>query len=306
MTVTTLQHHDFRWIAVDKFDDETVDFLRANFRFHHLDLEDVKAAVENPKIETYKHYFFLVLHFPESNSESGKLHSNELDIFVKRNTIVTIPNHETPYLAAQMARLQRNLRVREEWFKYGTSFFCYKLLKGLYQESLQPPINRIAATLRDVDESFGGKDSRKVLLQLTGVRRIVLDLKRIIEPQRFVIHELAGAKMSFMPQEMSLYFDDVRDLLDRFWALIDNYKDIVSSLLQTNESLISLRTSEIIKVLAVISAAFLPLTLLTGTYGMNITHLPFADNPAALWFFLAFMVGFFALVVAVLRKIRWL
>lgn len=306
MSVTIVRHKGYRWVAFDGVDEESIDYLRKNFKFHALDLEDVKGESEHPKLDVYKYYLLLITHFPTADSATKRVHFNELDIFIEHNTFVTIPNRESPYIKNIVRKLQKNVKLREEWFAHGPSFLCYKLLKGLYYDSFKPIRNTIASDLRDLEEQSLGRDTKEVLLGLTKVRRDVLDLKRILNPQRFIIQELTKLKASFLPQDMTLYFDDLRDLLDRNWSFVEHYESIIKSLSETNESLISLRTSDIVKVLTVISVSFLPLTLLTGIYGMNLIHLPFADHPTTVWFMFAFIVGFLGLIFGVLRKIKWL
>ena len=224
MLHTTLAHNGHRWIAIDKVDEEAINFLRRDFRFHNLDLEDVRGESQHPKLDIYKHYFFLIIQFPEIDPASKRIRANELDIFVEKNNIVTVPNREVPYLPALLARLQKNPNLREEWFRHGTDFFCYRLLKGLFIESCKPFFDTYAIRLNEIDRQLLGPEAKRTLLELINIRRDVLDLKRIIDPQRYMTQELSKIKTDFVTEEMGPYFDDLRDLLDRYWSLINNYK----------------------------------------------------------------------------------
>lgn len=306
MAINTIAHGGYRWVAIDKVDEEAIEFLRTNFRFHNLDLEDVRGAVQHSKLDVYKHYFFLVAHFPEGTNSGMRLRANEIDIFVERKTIVTIPNREVPYLQNLITRLERNPKARGDFFKNGTAFLCYRILKGIYTFSFNPLLDHIALQVHDMEERLNAPNSKRFLLDLTAIRRDILDLRRMVEPQRFVMRDLAALNTDFADHEMAPYFDDLRDLLDRIWSLTDSYREVVASLAATKDSLISNRTTEIIRVLTVISVSFLPLTLLTGIYGMNLSNLPLADHPTTVWFLFAFIAGFLVLILAILKKIRWL
>ncbi len=306
MSVSIVEFQKYRWVTFSKADEEAINYLRDNFRFHSLDFEDVKGESDHPKLDVYKHYFFLIAHFPVRVEDGRRVHSNELDVFIEENTIVTIPNERSPYLESLFQRLERNPKLREEWFTLGPSFFCYKLLKSLYYESFKPLRNHISAELRELDQEVFTGDDFEVVADLARVRRDVLDIKRILGPQRYVVRDLVALHAPFVSKDMSLYFDDLRDLLDRIWSFVENYESIVTSLADTNESLISLHTNRVLKVVAIISVAFLPMTLITGIYGMNLAALPFADHPGTVWGVFALIVVFMAGVFAVLKKIKWL
>jgi magnesium transporter len=305
MGATILKHKGFEWVAFDQADEETMQKLKRDFKFHALDLEDVRGKSEYPKLDVYKHYYFLITHFP-TLEDSKRIKSNELDIFVEKDTVITITKKPSPYLQNLMMRLQKNAKLRDGWIGQGPSFFSYRILKELYYDSFKPVRLNVAAGLEELDKKMHDRDARKVLLDLSKVRRDVLDMKRILDPQRFVVRELSTLKVLFLAKDMALYFDDLRDLLDRLWSFVESYDGIVKSLADTHESLMSLRTNNVLKVLAIISVAFLPMTLITGIYGMNLSSLPFVNHPTTVWVIFAIIGVFLAIVFGVLKKKRWL
>ena len=109
----------------------------------------------------------------------------------------------------------------------------------------------------------------------------------------------------FLPEELELYFDDIVDAAERIWDLLDNYKEVVDGLEDTNESVISHRQNDVLRVLTVVSVVLLPLTLITGIFGMNV-HFPGFDTAAAFWAIVGFMVATGIGLVAFFRFKRWL
>ena len=111
----------------------------------------------------------------------------------------------------------------------------------------------------------------------------------MLDPQRFTINALVHLRLDYIPEEMSNYFDNIHDYIEKMWVEIENCKDSVDGLHLTNESLISQRTNQTIKILTAISVGLMPLTLLSGIYGMNLIYLPYADKPLVVFGFFVFV-----------------
>ena len=109
----------------------------------------------------------------------------------------------------------------------------------------------------------------------------------------------------FLPEELELYFDDIVDASERIWDLLDNYKEVVEGLEDTNESVISHRQNNVLRILTVVSVTLLPLTLISGIFGMNV-HFPGFDTAAAFWAIIGAMVGIAVALVGFFRYKRWL
>jgi magnesium transporter len=109
----------------------------------------------------------------------------------------------------------------------------------------------------------------------------------------------------FLPEELDLYFDDIVDAAERVWDILDNYKEVVEALEDTNESVISHRQNDVLRILTVFSVVLLPLTLITGFFGMNV-HFPGFDTAWAFWVIFAGMIATLAGLLAFFRIKRWL
>jgi len=306
--IRSLTHQGTTWVYVDRNDEEAVAYLATNFRFHHLDLEDVKGAALHPKLDVYKHYFFLVTLFPQTNG-GVKVFGNELDMFVESNTVLTVTNQPSPFLDKLFERVSHSFKGKEELLSKGAGYLTYKILHNLYADANAPIFDKIGHTLTELEDKIFVRREQKisnVIFQLAILRRNVLELKRIIEPQKLVLQQLVNMKVIFLDKEIADYFDDILDLVNRYSVLLTNYKDIISGFYETHDSLAAHRTTAIIKMLTAISVSFLPLTLIAGLYGMNVINLPLANRSwfaAALFSFVGiFLLGLFI----ILRKKKWL
>lgn len=304
MAIKVLTHNQLSWINIDEVNEESLQYLRTNYSFHALDLEDVTAETHTPKLDVYKNYLFLVLQFPTFSE--GRVVPFEIDIFVGRDYIVTVEQKRLKSLRDMFYRCMQNPKVKKKWMEQGVGYLLYSILEKMF-ENVQPILNILEHTLGELEESIyqeeGGKE---VVRNLAHIRRDVLSFRRIVDPQRFIISNLGNSNREFIPENMTIYFDNVNDSIAKLWSIVTTYKDSIDSLHETHESLISFRRNETIKVLTVISVAIMPLTLLSGIYGMNIDRLPFAHSPAHVWAFYGILLAIIFISIVIWRKKGWL
>jgi magnesium transporter len=140
---------------------------------------------------------------------------------------------------------------------------------------------------------------------ISNVKQEIISYRKIIKPQRSTLRLLERRVERFLPEELELYFDDIVDASERIWDLLDNYKEVVEALEDTNESVIAHRQNDVLRILTVFSVVLLPLTLITGFFGMNV-RFPGFDTAWAFWTIFVGMVGTLAGLLAFFRLKRWL
>ena len=151
---------------------------------------------------------------------------------------------------------------------------------------------------------FEGR-AEDVVRDLSNVKQEIISYRKIIKPERSTLRVLDGRVQRYLPEELDLYFDDIVDAAERIWDLLDNYKEVVEGLEQTNESVISHRQNDVLRILTVFSVVLLPLTLISGIFGMNVDF-PGFGTAAAFWVIVGVMIGLAAGLVGFFRYKRWL
>jgi magnesium transporter len=144
-----------------------------------------------------------------------------------------------------------------------------------------------------------------VVRDISNVKQEIISYRKIIKPERSTLRLLERDVERFLPENLELYFDDLVDASERIWDLLDNYKEVVDGLEDTNESVISHRLNNVLRVLTVVSVIFLPLTLITGLFGMN-ARFPGFQTAWAFWTVCAVMVVLAVGLVVFFRRKRWL
>lgn len=302
MAIKTIKQGKLRWINIDHINKEALDFLEENFKFHHLDIEDIQSESQTPKIDTYKDYLFLVLHFPHWNNTTKTVVPVELDIFIGPDYVITIQHSKVKEMKNFFYKCMKHKNTKKEWMNDGSGFLLYKIIESLFHNS-RTIMNNIGKQISDLEaDIFAGEQDTEVIKELAIHRRSVLGFRRIIDPERYLVANLSHMRKPFLDESMSLYYDNVVDYLNKLWAISDTYRDSINGLHVTVESLINQRTNKVIGALTVISVALLPLTLLSGIYGMNIVGLPFAQEPQYVWFMFLGLSVIILFLIAMMKK----
>jgi len=306
MSIKIIEAPTLRWININQVDKETIRYLKEHFSFHHLDLEDIQGESQTPKIDVYQNYLFLILQFPHWQSGTETIISQEIEIFIGEGFLITIQRSQSKEIKNFFYRCMKNHNVKKDWMNNNSGYLLYRIIEALFSTG-QPIINQLAKKISQVEEEiFQDQPDTGVIHELALLRRNILNFRRLLDPDRFLIGTLAHTRKPFLSEETSLYFDNVNDFLAKLWAIIDSYKETVQGLHITVESLINRRINKIISTLTVISVSLLPFTVLSSIYGMNIIGLPFTERPALVWAMFGVMTTIVIGIIYTLKKRRWL
>jgi magnesium transporter len=302
-----LRQDGLTWIHLETPTGDEVQELAARFGWHPLDVEDVLSRRERPKVDAYTEaegagYLFAVLHFPVYDATVGRLNAGELDVFVGPDYLVTLPNVELRPVARLFQRCTDNEELRHNLFSRGSGRLLYEILDDLYDYCF-PILDKIALKLRQIDEEIDDTSPRakERVRDIHKVKQEIISYRKIVRPQRPTLRQLERGVERFLPEELELYFDDIVDASERIWDLLDNYKEVVEALEDTNESLISHQQNDILYVLTIFSVVMLPLTFITGFFGMNV-HFPGFDSSGGFW---GTVVAMILILIGMLGFFRW-
>jgi len=292
------------WIHLDAPTLREVQLLADRFGWHPLDLEDVLSRRQRPKVDEYPDYLFGILHFPVYDKSIQRLNAAELDFFLGNGYLVTLPKVELLPVARLFARCQDDEELRDQLFSKGSGYLLYHILDDLF-DYCGPILDKIGHKLDSVEDDMFEVRAEEVVRDLSNVKQEIISYRKIIKPERSTLRVLERQVERFLPEDLELYFDDIVDASERIWDVLDNYKEVVEGLEQTNESVISHRQNDVLRVLTVVTVILLPLTLITGIFGMNV-HFPGFETAAAFWVLAGFMLGLAIGLTAFFRLKRWL
>src|SRR3954469_5802340 len=293
-----------RWINIERPRSADQAWLEEHFDFHPLDYEDVLSRNQRPKVDEYDDYLFIVLHFPRYDKIVGRLNAAEVDIFVGPDYLITIPNEPLQPLEYLFERCRTNEELRESLFSKGAGYLLYKIVDDCVDASF-PMLRKMGNKLERIEEEVFEGSSQEVVRDISNVKQEIINFRKIIRPQRAVFGDLERNKARYIADDLDIYFDDIVDASERVWQLLEGYKETVEALEMTNESVITHRLNDVLRVLTAFSVILLPLTLIASIWGMNV-HVPGEQENAPFWIIIAAMIVILCGMLAFFRRRGWL
>lgn len=303
MSMETITESKITWINITNPDQDDIAHLRRYYPFHPLDLEDCLSNIERPKVDEYEDYLFVVMHFPVYDPNEQISRIAEADFFIGSNYLITLHHGELKPLTQLFDECRKDERARSKHMSRGAGKLLYGILDRSIDYVMRILLN-VGKRINEIENNIFTQDMHKIVQEISVVRRDVIALRRIIKPQISVVSNLERKDRPFIREDMDVYFGDIVDGFSRAWDELEDHREVIEGLSATSESITSYRINETMRTLTLISVVLMPLSLLSGIYGMNI-KLPFMHHPNAFWGILLVMSIIVVALVLLFRSRRW-
>lgn len=302
--IETVKLGTLRWNHINHPTEEDFDFLQSKFHVHPLDIEDCKSKVnQRPKVDSYDDYRFLILHFPIFDTLGKFLRTKEVKIFWWEEQIVTIGSSN--WVVGKMFQEAQDQETREEKFEVGTSdALLYLIIEAVAKESY-PIVRRIGDDIDRTNRELFEKKAEKVIERISIARKNIILLNTVIKPQLRIFVRFENAEIESFADNMEDYWGNILDTYQKMWDMIEDHQELIEGLSRTFDSLMANRTNEVMRILTLISSILLPLTFITGIYGMNI-DLPGQHQGVAFSIIAITLVSIAVIMVIYFKKKRWM
>jgi magnesium transporter len=279
-----LARNQFFWLDLTAPSSGEIDALRDLFGFHPLALEDAVEFGQRPKLDRYGDYIFLVFYGARDLASSEASVLREVQMFVSGKYLVTLHQDQLPALDEQRSRLEGVVLHSEQ-------FLLYRVFDAL-TDSFFPLLSRMDDEIDDLETAVLARPTDQQLQKLFAMKRELVAMRKVVSPQRDLfarsIDELADLPGLVLDERD--YFRDVYDHLIRISDLIDSYRDLLSNTTDLYLSTVSNRQNEVMKQLAIVGTIFLPLSFITGFFGMNFAWLV-SKGITSTWSFFVLGIG---------------
>ncbi len=290
------------WVDLEAPGEQERRLLADLFKFHELAIEDALQEIHHPKIEAYDRYLYLILHGITSGTRKRGFLTEDVDFFLGRNYLVTVHHVSSRSIAAQREVCRRHQGVLAD----GPFALLYRIVDQLV-DHYRPVIDGLEDRVESLEQTVFEQPRKNPLRSLLQIKRDVAALRRVVLPERDAISRLARREFPQISEALTYRFRDVYDNLVRLNDEAIMLQDRATSLLDGYLSTQSNRLNQVMKVLTVIATIFMPLTVLTGMYGMNV---PLAQFPGGLamqfWWIVGIMLAIAMAMLWVFRRMRWL
>jgi magnesium transporter len=288
------------WVDVTDPTPEEVERIGKEFQFHPLALEDVLTTEIRPKLDQYDGYNFIV--FFGLTRHEGTCFSHETDIFVGKNYMVTFHDSALKVVVETAERWRANVATMGT---HSTGFLLYSLLDSLV-DGYFPVLDEIAESAEGLEETILVAGQPALQAEILKLRRDLLMIRRVAGPERDVMNVLVRRDPPLFSREEIVYFQDVYDHLLRITDTVDIYRDMLSSVLDANLSMISYTLNVVVKRLTASSIILMSITLVAGIYGMNFVFMPELNWRLGYPLALGLMALIGIVEVTLFKRIDWL
>jgi len=288
---------NYCWLDIESPVEDDFLALTKRFKIQPLAMKQIRNAAGVPEIITGTELSYICWYGPE-NGVSGQ--NKRFSCVFGESLLITIREGRVP-------AIDRNLEVlaeEPEILGRGIGILLYNILDAavddyfLIIDSLSDRIDQI----EDAMFAHPGADDVRHLFDL---KRQMIDLRRVIEPEREVVNSLLRRELNFLQSNNEVYFQDLYDHLVRIIDLIDTLRDVTSGAMQIYQATISNNLNAIMKQLTIIATIMMPLTLISGIFGMNVAF-PGKETPAGFWIIMTAIVAIGAAMLVWVWKRHWI
>jgi magnesium transporter len=274
-----------------------LDELAKRYNLHPLHIEDCRHGNQSAKVEEQNGYLFIVVK-PIEMDDKYSLNVTDLDIFLGRDFLITVQEGECAAVRQELDKLKASCNgLRPDQV-------LYKVMDSVV-DSYLPILDRINDAIDAVEDEVLETPDPRMLQRIFDLKRALVEMRRVLTNVRDVAGHLQRTESDLIPREMWPFMRDIYDHVARNLDMIEMQRDLVSGSLDIYLSSVANRTNQVMKVLTVLGTAATPAIVISGLYGMNLKHLPFADSPNGGVIVIWIIVGVTALLMGMLRYFRW-
>ncbi len=259
------------WINVEGVHDvKLIEKLGGHFGVHPLVLEDIANTEQRPKVEEFEKYLFIVARMFYPGQEEGEIESEQISFVLGKGFVISFQESSGDVFELVRKRLRsRKGRIR----KLGPDYLLYALLDAII-DNYFVVLEGFGGEIEKLEDELVGEPSKKTLKKIHALKRDMIYLRKGIWPLREVISMLTRGDYKLVKKETIRYLHDIYDHTIQVIDTVETYREILSGMVDVYISSMSNKMNEIMKVLTIIATIFIPLTFITGVYGMNFAHMP--------------------------------
>lgn len=298
-----IQTKNITWIDFTEPSADEITLLK-KMKLHPLAIEEFSMPSARPKASLYGHCLYLTVHVPLFDKENRRTFPSELDIVITDKYLITGHDRDIFQLRDFFSRLQRSKKMQEHYMSQSPGHLLYYIVEFLL-ESCFPKIDHINKNLDRVEEEIFKGNEKGMVHEISFVKRDILNFRRTLKPQKSVLESLARDNYPMIDNDLRSYYQDLVGTNIRVWSALENAKEVVESLEETNDALLSNKLNTTMKVLTIFSAVLLPMTVISSVLSMSM-GIPLAHNPEAFWIYTLGMIVVSLLTVLLLRLKRWI
>ena len=303
--ISQIVSNNIQWINISKKGRAEINYLKKNFSFDSIDINECEKDTKHSNLFMKRDYIYFEILFPIYNRKTKLIEDSEINFFIKDNVLITVHDNKIDQLSGFFNEMHNNVSLKRNNFQDSTIKLLSGILSSLFG-SCFPMLNHMDEDISALEKEIftsAQKTNTEVILRL---RWNVVNFRRIIQSYKNIVEKLIeNGQDLFSMSNLKVYYSDLIEKTKDIWTMLENQKESIHALQETNESLISYQLNDIMKALAIISATMMPPAFIVGLFGVN-AKIPFITNP---FFFLFIILACIVLVISFIlyfKHKKWL
>jgi magnesium transporter len=297
---TIIDRPGLLWLDLEDPYSSALDELAARYNFHELAVEDCRHQIQLAKVDHYDGYVFIVVHTTQYKEKPCEIDIREIDIFMGSDYVVSV--HYGPSMAVN--EIQR--RLAGNGGKMTRPDHVLHAIVDVVVDRYLPTLDHIGDTIDEVQDRLLVDPDVSLLQTMFTLKRGLLQFRRAATSQRELLNALIRDETHLIKKDMRIYFRDVYDHAVRALDLLETYRDLLTGGLDIYLTQMANKTNNIVKALTILATIMLPLTVVTGYFGMNFTHIPFGEDKFGIWYITAGLLFISVTMLGWFKYKKWL
>lgn len=304
--IKEIKNGEITWINITNPGKDALRFLKTRYQIAPRVLKEFIPAIKRSKVEDYGNYLFAVIRFPVFDAETRKTVSTELDLILFRNTLITSHCSALTELKRVFDKCEKDIAVKDYYMQSDAVCMLYLILDKLI-DTRMPMLDHIDDHIEEIESKMFTGDERKLLQEIAYVKHDIIGFRKSLKPQRTVLESLSRSTYKISPRDYQRQITEVIGSNIKVWNTLENHKEMIEALEQTNESIFSHKLNDTMKILTAFSVMVLPLTLIASIFGMNTTTgMPFMQEAYGFEVILLLMMGVSLFSFLFFKFKRWI
>ena len=292
-------HSKISWLDVVNPTDEELNELQKKFNLHPIIVSEIKEPSTRTKIEIYDGLMFIVYYLSNYNEKKQTSEAIEIDFLLTKDALVSIRYQNFPLIDNLFEKIKND---PSNYLNQTPAHLLHYILEEGLTFSLRQLVH-INEKIKKIEDALFKGEHKTLIKEIAIVKRDILDQRLIARPQHSTLESLKERGVKFFGKDLEIYFNDLLGDYEKLWMNLDNLKETIESLENTNNTFFDSRTNEIMKTLTILAFITFPLTLLSNVFSMNTLYTPLVGSPYGFWYIVGLMT-FFALLFLIIFKIK--
>ena len=297
--------HKLTWIDVLKPTKKDVEFIRKQHRFHPIILDELLHASARSRVELYDKYLFLTYHLPIYDKVLKNSRRAEIDFLITKDKVITVHYEDLEPLNNFWRRLSNDPHFKDRALSESTGRILYYLLEEILAFS-QRQLRHIEEHVSELTKELFKNKEAELLQQISYLKRDILDYSIISKPQAIILESLINVGQRFWGEQIKIYLSDLAGDHLKIMQQLDNFKETIDSVEQTNSQLLNAKTNAVMQKFTVLAFLTVPLVLLTQIFSTDAIKDRVSDDPLIFWVSFGFVLIVTILLLVFFKRKEWL